>query len=391
MCSSDLLFNAGSRAIREVSLERAHDIQIALHFTNPERSGFYAGIASNLNKYNVDYDVFASSYYPFWHGSLDNLTSVLSNIADTYDKQVMVAETSYAYTLEDGDGHGNTVSSVGSGMDYAVTPQGQSQSLRDVAAAVVNVGDAGIGVFYWEPAWITVPGETLEDRMTLWEAHGSGWASSYAVEYDPEDAGEWYGGSSWDNQAVFDNEGKILPSLYTYKYLKTGAYTEVVADYYESNITVTAEVGDEIHLPETATVHYNDGSEKAVKITWDEAALAAAVTKGPGTYTIEGTTADGNPMTATLKIFAVNFVVNPSFEEADTSMWQIDYMGDNAGYASFKNNAADSLTGAMSVHFWSSSAIEFTVSQTLTGLEPGKYEFEMALQGGDCHNAEMYS
>lgn len=31
------------------------------------------------------------------------------NMADTYGKLVMVAETSWAYTLDDGDGHDNTV------------------------------------------------------------------------------------------------------------------------------------------------------------------------------------------------------------------------------------------------------------------------------------------
>jgi len=68
--------------------------------------------AKRLNTYNVDYDVFASSYYPVWHGSTDNLTSVLKNVADTYGKLVMVAETSWAYTLDDGDGHENTVRKV---------------------------------------------------------------------------------------------------------------------------------------------------------------------------------------------------------------------------------------------------------------------------------------
>ena len=48
----------------------------------------------------VDYDVFGSSYYPYWHGTLENLSTVLSDIAETYDKKTMVLETSYAYTEE---------------------------------------------------------------------------------------------------------------------------------------------------------------------------------------------------------------------------------------------------------------------------------------------------
>ena len=42
------------------------------------------------------------------------------------------------------------------------------------------------------------------DNSALWEKYGSGWASSYSAEYDPDDAGLYYGGCSWDNQAMFD-------------------------------------------------------------------------------------------------------------------------------------------------------------------------------------------
>lgn len=77
------LFNEGSKAIREIN----PNILVALHFTNPESAGRYATIAKNLQDNNVDYDVFASSYYPFWHGTLSNLTAVLKQVADTYGKK----------------------------------------------------------------------------------------------------------------------------------------------------------------------------------------------------------------------------------------------------------------------------------------------------------------
>src|SRR5699024_12108362 len=96
----------------------------------PERAGSYNSIASELDKYKVDYDVIACSYYPFWHGTMANLTNVLKNVADTYDKKVMVAETSYVYTAEDGDGHGNTSPGSVQVLDYAITVQGQADTLR---------------------------------------------------------------------------------------------------------------------------------------------------------------------------------------------------------------------------------------------------------------------
>ena len=67
------LFSAGSKAVRKVAKDNDKDILVAVHFTNPETSGRYEGYAKNLKEYDVDYDVFASSYYPYWHGTLANL------------------------------------------------------------------------------------------------------------------------------------------------------------------------------------------------------------------------------------------------------------------------------------------------------------------------------
>ena len=80
----------------------------------------------------------------------------LTDVADTYGKQVIVAETSWAYTLDDADGHGNTIDLPSEATRYPVSVQGQATAVRDVIQAVVDVGDAGIGVYYWEPAWLPV-------------------------------------------------------------------------------------------------------------------------------------------------------------------------------------------------------------------------------------------
>ena len=66
------LMSAGSRAVREV----CPDALVAVHFANPENADNYVSYGKNLDYYQVDYDVFASSYYPFWQGTQDNLASV---------------------------------------------------------------------------------------------------------------------------------------------------------------------------------------------------------------------------------------------------------------------------------------------------------------------------
>ncbi len=214
------LMSSGSKAVRDISSEYQKDIKIALHFTNPEVTSNYSIIASTLKRYNVDYDVFASSYYPYWHGSISNLTNVLNKIASTYDKYVMVAETSYAFTNNDSDGSGNSINSYNyTNPIYSISPQGQVDNICAIASALESLGEKGLGLFYWEPAWISV-GSDYSNNQKIWEQYGSGWASSYAASYDPEDAGKYYGGSSWDNQALFDSTGHPLPSLSVFRYIK---------------------------------------------------------------------------------------------------------------------------------------------------------------------------
>lgn len=206
------LFASGDQAIRDFD----RSVLIAHHFANPS-TGSYAWYAQVMDECNLDYDVFATSYYPYWHRTTENLTTVLKEIADTYNKYVMVAETAYPYTSEDGDTFGNAVSedSDSAVFRYDISVEGQAQCLTDVFQAVANVGEKGIGVFYWEPAWLGVNGISWEEQSSLWKKYGSGWATDYAAEYDASVTGA--GGSSYDNQALFDFEGNSLKSLQVFR------------------------------------------------------------------------------------------------------------------------------------------------------------------------------
>ena len=387
------LFQAGCTAVREVSAEWGQEMLIALHFTNPENSADYLKFAQILDSVSVDYDIFASSYYPYWHGTLENLTSVLGEIATTYNKKVMVAEVSYTYTMENGDYSGNSLSEESvCELPYSISVQGQADCVRDVVAAVAATGDCGIGVFYWEPAWIPVPGNSYEECSVLWEAHGSGWASSYATEYDPDDAGIYYGGSSWDNQALFDFTGHPLASLSVFRYLRTGAATDLRADSVPP-CDITFRIGDEIVLPETVPVNYNDGSTAENPVTWNEAEAEQAVTGGIGNYTVSGTvTVDGEtfPATCNVHVLDLNYLDNYSFEDEDLSMWNITNIDDVTDEVFVIDKSTDAVTGTHSLHFYSTQDVDFTVEQTVTGLAPGTYYFQITLHGGDARTQDMY-
>lgn len=210
------LLEAGSKAVQQVYPSAL----IAVHFTNPERTGTYGWYAEELQKHGLDYDVFASSYYPYWHGSMENLTAVLSHIHDTYNKKVMVMETSYAYTTADTDFHRNTIG-AGDAMEkvYPFTPEGQAKFVREMLLTAADIPGC-IGLCYWEGTWISAGGSSWEDNCEKWEQYGTGWASRYAGSYDPKDAGQYYGGCAVDNQALFDSKGRPLEALRVFYQLR---------------------------------------------------------------------------------------------------------------------------------------------------------------------------
>ena len=363
-------------------------VKICVHFANPENGEAYLNWAGKLAYYSLDYDVFATSYYPYWHGTLDNLKQVLSAIRETYGKDVMVAETSYAYTLEDTDFSGNTIGEGGAyEAPWPFTVQGQASAVREVIDAVSSIG--GIGVFYWEGAWITVGGDTWEENHALWESNGAGWASSFAREYDPEDAGKYFGGSACDNQAMFGPDGKALDSLAVFNLVRKGQITEVVPEAVDDT-EITVDVGSAVRLPDTVSAVMNDMSRRQVSAEWDLSGLPAS-TDREGDYIVHGT-AGGMKCTARIHVRLNNYVRNPSFEDEDLSMWRVeDRGGCDELYAEEKR--VDSLTGVKHWHFYSAKAqgVDFTLEQTLEDLPEGTWRFRVSVMGGDAGDQEVYS
>ncbi len=365
------LMKAGIRAVREA----APDAKVALHFSQPK-----ASFAQIMDACDVEYDVFAASYYPYWHGSLDNMTAQLRLVAEKYGVQTLIAETSYPYTLEDGDQHGNSVPDSNCDMAYAVTPQGQANALRAVTQAASDAGC--IGLFYWEPAWLPVPGDTLEQRSALWEANGSGWASSYAASYDPDDAGVWYGGSAWDNQALLNADGTAAPNLRFPLYARSGATGERAIDGY-STPQVTCYVTEGIALPDTVDALYTDGTSEPIAVTWDTDSLPLAL----GEYDVAGVAADGAAVRCALTITAHNALLNPGFEDEDMSMYVVRNNGTDEAYRATSQN--DTKTGEGLFHFFDAEAFDFSIEQTVTDLPAGTYAFGLWIHGGDVSQSDM--
>ena len=381
------LMKAGSKAVREVFPKAL----VAVHFANPEAEGSYATYAKKLDYYSLDYDVFASSYYPYWHGTLENLSNVLTEIHETYGKSVMVMETSYAYTGEDTDFSGNSIGDDTAGIvkNYPFTVQGQANAVHDVIETAAGLKN-GIGVCYWEGAWISVGTESWEINHALWEEFGSGWASSYAAFYDPNDAGKYYGGSSWDNQAFFDAQGRPLESLRLFRLLRTGNLVEPQPDAIEDTV-LRVDLTEPIVLPETVNAVMTDGSLQPVPVVWDVTAeqLAAMQSGGPANYELSGTAA-GMPARGRLTMAALNYLENGGFESGGLSPWTLTERG-SAEQLYVEEKLADSLEGSWHMHFWSpdKNSVDFSLEQQRADLRAGAYRFAVSIMGGDAGETEI--
>ena len=285
------------------------------------------------------------------------------------------------YTGDDGDMFSNNISAADALDAYPPTVQGQANCIRDICAATVAGG--GIGVFYWEGAWVPV-GNDYETNSQLWREHGSGWASQYSTDYDPEDAGKYYGGCSWDNQEMFDLSGKALSSLNVWKYLKYGAKAEKTEVVSVIGPSIEVKCRTELVMPETVEAIYNDPTcTDPVAVTWDADQVSKIDVTVPGKYTINGTTASGHEVTCAVKVYNENLLKNGSFEEDDKGeAWKVTYLT-NEGITDYQNKASDAITGNYTLHWYDTADMEFRVEQTITGAAAGKYTATAYIQGGN--------
>jgi arabinogalactan endo-1,4-beta-galactosidase len=100
----------------------------------------------------VPFDEIGVSYYPEWHGSIDDLRGTLTAMAREFHKPILVVETAYPWTQDEhwlGRPH----------LDWPLTPAGQAAFLRDVVDVVRELPDGlGCGVVYWHPESVRTEG-----------------------------------------------------------------------------------------------------------------------------------------------------------------------------------------------------------------------------------------
>lgn len=248
------LFNAGAQAVRKIS----KDIKIALHLAEGGNSDLFEWFLGNVTTRGIDFDVIGISYYPYWHGTLEELKSNLNNI-EKYDKEIAIFETAYAWTLEDADGHPNI---FGPDMEitggYKATPRGQATAIREIMEAVAQVTSGrGLGIFYWEGCWIPVK--------------GAGWKF-----------GE---GNPWENQALFDFKGHALPSLRVFNLIYEEDYIESEFREIISPLNIKISLGESPALPGKIKILFSDDSIRSLPVKWEH--IEEEFLTSPGEFQVE--------------------------------------------------------------------------------------------------------
>ncbi|MFP9100318.1 arabinogalactan endo-beta-1,4-galactanase [Flavobacterium sp. RHBU_24] len=169
------LVNAISATIRA----NAPDTKIMLHHAGTQGAEWFFDKTAN-----VDYDYIGLSYYPIWHGKdLTALQNSISTLGEAHNKKVIIAETSYPFTLEWNDWTNNVVGLESQLIPaYPATAAGQKDFLLAVRNVVEN-STVGAGFCYWGAEWVSFKGQQATD------------------------------GSTWENQALWDFNVKALPAL----------------------------------------------------------------------------------------------------------------------------------------------------------------------------------
>lgn len=346
------LLNAGLQAVHDN--DKDNKVKTMIHLAGVDVN-LYHTFFDNLivkNKVN-DFDIIGMSFYPFWHGTMDDLKNTMNDVSAKYNKDVIAVETAFGYTLEDADFEKNNFGTNEEKVSgYKATVQGQATGLRDVMATVASVNDnRGLGIFYWAPDWVI-------NEKVGWKSNG--------------------GGNGWDNLTLFDTKGNALESMDTFNLV-----SDPNNQYIEPQVTTinTVDVKDvslysNVDLPQTVGVVYSNDAVKNMSVKWD---VAKPIFAKPGNYTISGTV-EGLAQKAIANIEVknkMNLVLNGNFENETLNGW--DIVGDSSAInlAWNQGDVRDKCT----MHYWNNKPFNVIIKQKLKGLSDGKYTLSCWTQG----------
>lgn len=178
------LLAAASSKIRS----QAPNTKIMLHYAGVNY-GTNTGASWFFNKVKtINFDYIGLSYYPMYHGKfLSDVKSTIENLGSLYNKKVIIAETSYPFTFGWNDWTNNIIGLPSQIIPaFPATSDGQKQYLTSLRSTISESTFCS-GFAYWGAEWVSFRGNQATN------------------------------GSSYENQALWDFNNKVLPAIEVFK------------------------------------------------------------------------------------------------------------------------------------------------------------------------------
>lgn len=175
------LLNSAIKAVRDAGSTNLVKPKIIIHIAQPENVRiWFDGLAV---KGLTDYDIIGFSYYYMYSTTdLKTISNFVSMLKTTFQKDIMIMETTYPWTTGSADNYGNIINSAKLNAGYPATEAGQYDYLNALTQEIIDGG--GKGIFTWEPEWIT---SNMKDS--------------------------WGTGSAWECNTLFDFQGNVIKGI----------------------------------------------------------------------------------------------------------------------------------------------------------------------------------
>ncbi|CAE7105823.1 unnamed protein product [Rhizoctonia solani] len=146
------LLHSAAWGIKDSNLKSKPKIMIHLDngWDSSAQLGWYKNVLGQGPLLTSDFDMIGISYYPFYNANayLASLKYSLARLASTYGKQLVVAETNWPTSCPNPK---YKFPSDTSSIPFSAA--GQAAWIKKVASIVAGT-KGGVGLYYWEPAWI---------------------------------------------------------------------------------------------------------------------------------------------------------------------------------------------------------------------------------------------
>ena len=202
----------GIRACREV----CPAAKIVIH-TEMGRTSNVTSFYQSLKSYITDFDIIGLSYYPYWHGGLNVLDELLTDLETAYPtKKIQIVETGYPHAYYPS----------GASYDLQSTWPATEAGQKAFAAALVETLNAHShvnGLYWWFPE-----------------------ANEYGINYVNHVTTDWYNCGWWDNQS-----GQVMDALFETVNFLAGSEEDPVDIYIvggEGNWSLTEPLGKMTNL-----------------------------------------------------------------------------------------------------------------------------------------------